>query len=1331
MEGELRTPKTDELLESMRWTALLARSLVRDPGTADDVTQETLLASLARPREDGSPPRAWLARVLRSRLREQRRSESSRVIRERETGRRPEVPSPDELAERVERQRLLVEAVSRLEEPFRSTVLLRYIDGFSAADIARAQDVPAGTVRWRISRALERLREDLDVRFDGDRGAWMAALAPLAELPSQWIVTSGGLKAAALMGGIVGLKVWIGAAVALALAGGIVWWKTDTRMETETAALARGTGAAGTPDAPAPAAPSEHAPTRGRETRAPVYADPAKAATRVVTGRAIWTDACPDPGAEVFALRAPTTYTELAERLARAPWDPDQERKLEAELLARAAVAADGTFRLVLPEDAVDVHLALRGPKVYASETVELDAAPELEALAGTRLTGQLAGPAGSELAGIRVEITNRFGMQSRVADAPRFEVDLESGPGGAFTVSALPAHVEYEVLVRPAASLSARRLVLGPVAACAEESCTIELTPGGTVRGRVVNEQGEALAHARVKAHFESGPFGAHGALAREATADASGGFELRWVPPGTMQLFAEAPGYLENRARPVEITEGGVVDGVVIELGSGQRITGEVRWSDGRPAADVPVVASYDPAYRVGPTAFQALRGARAETRTEPNGTFTMTGLGGGPFVLSVEVQPDGASAPHRAQRDAIKPGAQDIALTLNPPLTLVGEVVAASGAAITDFDVRATRITQGPLGDTGSAWRRESFKVTDGHFRIEGLVEGRWRVAAEAAGHAQIADVFVELPQSGALRLELHASVAVEGVVHDTSGAAVADATVRVDPGLSELQELVTGLPAPRSTTTDEEGRFRLEGVPPAVVQLAALAEGYCRGTPVAVDTSAGATVQGVVLSLTAGGTVGGEVLDERGEAAAGRLVNLVQWGLGSYDARQTTVGDDGRFHFDNVIPGPWVVLALDADRDLVPSGEGGGIGKLLSAALYEQVNVEEGVHTEVLLGAEPEASVRVFGRVTHGDEPQTDAMIKFYPGSGGRFADAVDAVLDDGRYELDLPRGGAWIVTVETFMTHPGEHNVIEFLREVPAAGDARLDFELPLGVISGTVLAPDGRPAAGARVGISPDGPLRSDSLYGGAFAELRADDSGHYTITGIAPGTYRVAAGGAAFLNADERASFARVIRSGVELADGEALTLDFELPLPGSIAATVREPGGSHAGNAALFVRDAEGRVQEGLTVATTGPDGRVLYSGLAPGEYTLIARRGELASEESKRITVPSGGTAEATLELAPGTIIAVRLKDSQGEPTAATVRVVDASGRPLESFFGPDDLQRFLTSGRSPHELFYGPLAPGTYRVRAEGVGGGSANKRVRLRGEPEKRVVLRLR
>jgi RNA polymerase sigma-70 factor (ECF subfamily) len=200
--------RVEALLAHRAWLHALSRRLV-GPGLADDLVQETWLAALRRPPDPARGSRPWLATVARRLARRLR-------ARAEEPG-APDPPDPrpstDELLARVELESELAREVARLAEPFRRTVLLRYHAGLSAAEIARREGVPAGTVRWRLKRGLDLLRARLDARF-GDRRAWGSALAPLAALAGA---PAGGVAAASWG------KVALVATLAVVAAGGGAW----------------------------------------------------------------------------------------------------------------------------------------------------------------------------------------------------------------------------------------------------------------------------------------------------------------------------------------------------------------------------------------------------------------------------------------------------------------------------------------------------------------------------------------------------------------------------------------------------------------------------------------------------------------------------------------------------------------------------------------------------------------------------------------------------------------------------------------------------------------------------------------------------------------------------------------------------------------------------------------------------------------------------------------------------------------------------------------------------------------------------------------------------
>jgi len=72
-----------------------------------------------------------------------------------------ESPSPDELVEKQERDRILQEAIETLPEYQKAMIVLYHMQGFSYEEIAEIVGLPIGTVKSRLNRARESLKEKL------------------------------------------------------------------------------------------------------------------------------------------------------------------------------------------------------------------------------------------------------------------------------------------------------------------------------------------------------------------------------------------------------------------------------------------------------------------------------------------------------------------------------------------------------------------------------------------------------------------------------------------------------------------------------------------------------------------------------------------------------------------------------------------------------------------------------------------------------------------------------------------------------------------------------------------------------------------------------------------------------------------------------------------------------------------------------------------------------------------------------------------------------------------------------------------------------------------
>ncbi|MHC4731798.1 MAG: sigma-70 family RNA polymerase sigma factor, partial [Planctomycetota bacterium] len=217
----------DALLEHTRGLRATARALLSDDHQVDDVLQETWLAALRAQPDARRPLGGWLTTVVRNFARMRRRAAGRRRFHERRAARSGTEPSPSEVLERFEIQRLVAQSVAELEEPYRTTILLRYFEDLTPAEIAQRTREPAGTVRSRLKRGRERLRERLDAAHRGDRRACLLSLAAAAGLAEESLALASAATAFATKA-IVAL-----AAALIVLAGILVWLTAGDEADPE------------------------------------------------------------------------------------------------------------------------------------------------------------------------------------------------------------------------------------------------------------------------------------------------------------------------------------------------------------------------------------------------------------------------------------------------------------------------------------------------------------------------------------------------------------------------------------------------------------------------------------------------------------------------------------------------------------------------------------------------------------------------------------------------------------------------------------------------------------------------------------------------------------------------------------------------------------------------------------------------------------------------------------------------------------------------------------------------------------------------------------------
>jgi RNA polymerase sigma-70 factor (ECF subfamily) len=173
-------PSAAQLLQDIAWLKSLATRLANDRDDADDLVQEAWIAAWRRQPDATRPMRAWLTKVVRDLAGMKRRSDRRRAARHALTDDAQVPAAPDELVAQLRLHKHLVELVLELDEPYRSTIIGRFVEGRTSASIAQSLGIPAGTVRKRLHEALSRLRAGLDADA-GDRKRWAPAVLAFAK----------------------------------------------------------------------------------------------------------------------------------------------------------------------------------------------------------------------------------------------------------------------------------------------------------------------------------------------------------------------------------------------------------------------------------------------------------------------------------------------------------------------------------------------------------------------------------------------------------------------------------------------------------------------------------------------------------------------------------------------------------------------------------------------------------------------------------------------------------------------------------------------------------------------------------------------------------------------------------------------------------------------------------------------------------------------------------------------------------------------------------------------------------------------------------------------
>jgi RNA polymerase sigma factor (sigma-70 family) len=694
-----------------RWLQQLALRLTQNNADADDLTQDTLAVALSKPPPNAAGLRPWLAVIGRNLFLQHRRNRlrRARIL--------ATLPSADETAasgpahdalERLELLKILATLIQALDEPYRETVVLRFLEGRTAAEIATAKGVPAGTIRWRLKVGLDRLRDGLDARHGGDRRRWAVLVLAPQDPPARPAAAAG----TGLFWKILVVLSLAGAGVAalavLALRGG---GPGATRAGQSVSVARRGSVNGGPPALVAglAAPPLATARLRGlvrdadgkllggahlaiHPTRETIVATPLDQREGLVA----YTASGPSgrfefPAAPIGAYVLTASHADWAPAEADVRIDVGDGKPIEVALTRgghllsgtvsdRGSGAVAGAIVEVIQRAGVNVigarfsstsndrgAYALRLPpgSWYASVNADgyvpgaghvIVAGPrqlDFSLAIATRIDGQVVdgtGMAPSSTAGVLVEA---------LEGAP-FVRRTSTSAAGTFSVAGLEAR-RYKVTAWNDEGVV---VATTATAAGAPSSLRLVLATGAAVTGRVLDDAGHALPGALVR--LGASPNGLR--FDRGAKADGEGRFRLPPVVPGIYDVVAESGERAPARQKVVVI--GRDVPPLELRLPAGITVRGTVVDATGAPIRNVAV----DGVVLELGSGSEHFIVAQRSTRTDDQGAFRLAGLAPG----SLRVQVDAG------ERGQIQAMPMNVAAGEQRQLTLRLKASAAASAA-----------------------------------------------------------------------------------------------------------------------------------------------------------------------------------------------------------------------------------------------------------------------------------------------------------------------------------------------------------------------------------------------------------------------------------------------------------------------------------------------------------------------------------------------------------------------------------------------------------------------------------------------------------------------
>ena len=476
-------------------------------------------------------------------------------------------------------------------------------------------------------------------------------------------------------------------------------------------------------------------------------------------------------------------------------------------------------------------------------------------------------------------------------------------------------------------------------------------------IKGHVRTSDGLVLRRAQITVR------GAALSNPRDASTGLEGEYEIGELPAGRYTITVTRSGFLPaqygqrkygEQGKPLEVADGATLDAIDFTLERAGVISGRVTDETGEPVGNAAIYSMRSQFYR-GRRQLVPIIGGNVHATTDESGMFRLASVPPGEYVILATFRETwtsddkdrhtlgyapsyypGTARVADAQRIKVAAAqeATGIDFSLVPGRTAVisGTVTATDGAPFAGASISLVTEVMGPEGgSTGFAGNTRA--AADGRFTLRDVSPGQYTLRATGA----VGDRGTESASAPVIvaGTDVDVTLAADGggllagrVITDT-GDALPSPAPRVTTQSPIFDQRTTPLPAGEDGLVREGGRFARRTISgPALVRIGGLPSGWALKrvtlgdrdvTDAPVDIRAGQTLADVTLIVSNRlPSLSGTVTDAAGRPADTPVVlfpaDAARWLEGSGALRSARPDQSGRYRFDTVRPGEYLVIAI---------------------------------------------------------------------------------------------------------------------------------------------------------------------------------------------------------------------------------------------------------------------------------------------------------------------------------------------------------------------------------------------------------------------------------